>query len=713
MWGGNIPSVLAGEFCHSIGITLSIVYLAVLHQAASGERRWPAVAILLAAIGLSHTFAFLAAAWYSLFFLWPRANQQEAASRVLTGILVAVLLIAFWALPLPGRLVFTTEWSMIWRIGGWKEVFPPPLWPAGVLGVTSVLVSLLRLKPFRRDRHGVMLFAFAGAFLLYLLVPAVGFPDIRFIPIAQLFLGFLAADFVHWLGSASRHGLAFAACIVGGGLLWGQEHLGYIPSWLRWNYSGYEHKTTWPTFKEINEHLRGDINSPRVVFEHSQAHNRFGSSRAFENLALFSGRSTLEGVFHQASLSSPYIFYLQSEASERGSGPFPQHTYTRLDPNKALPHLRLFNVDRIVVVSEAAKSAYEANQSYAKTFESGSYSVFSIDGGSTGYAIAAANQPVLYDGPNWKLAFYRWYKHADLLDLPLVPRELLTESQANTFELRTDTIRRIPRIPYDGACNVRSNLEQYRISIDTDCPGRPHIVKVSYFPRWRTDDGSPVFPVSPSFMLITPRDGHIELLYQHNALDWLAIGLTIVGLLTVAGSLASERISAVVLAPVNLVLRRLFHLPDRYFRGLSLGLLVAALGAAALTRAHLRTPEILYEEAQESYRGRNFEEAARRLQRWTATDRDTFKQATALYQLGISYTELGDYSAAIETHERLRFEFPNVDYGAGTLFHLARNHAAVQNLTAAREYAALLSAEFPDSTWVQRLSRENPELVTH
>jgi TolA-binding protein len=213
-------------------------------------------------------------------------------------------------------------------------------------------------------------------------------------------------------------------------------------------------------------------------------------------------------------------------------------------------------------------------------------------------------------------------------------------------------------------------------------------------------------------MLVTPRDGHIELLYQHNPVDWLAIGLTVIGLLTVAGSLASGRVSAVALAPANLLLRSVSHLPDRYFRGLSLVLLVAALGAAALTRAHLRAPEILYEDAQEAYRERNFKEAARRLQRWTATDKDTFKQATALYQLGISYTELGEYSAAIETHERLRFEFPNVDYGAGTLFHLARNHAAVDHLVAAREYAALLSTEFPDSTWVQRLNRENPELAS-
>jgi tetratricopeptide (TPR) repeat protein len=211
-------------------------------------------------------------------------------------------------------------------------------------------------------------------------------------------------------------------------------------------------------------------------------------------------------------------------------------------------------------------------------------------------------------------------------------------------------------------------------------------------------------------MLVTPSDGHIELEYRQNAFDWIAIALTVAGILAVAGSLVSVRFSVFVQAPVRRVLGNIFQLPERYSRGLSLMLLVGSLVAAALTRAHLRTPDNLYEDAQESYRARAFEEAARRLQRWTATDKDTFKQATALYQLGISHTELGNYNAAIQTHERLRFEFPNVDYGAGTLFHLARNYAAIQEISAARSYAEILSKEFPDSTLVQRLKRENPDL---
>ena len=96
---------------------------------------------------------------------------------------------------------------------------------------------------------------------------------------------------------------------------------------------------------------------------------------------------------------------------------------------------------------------------------------------------------------------------------------------------------------------------------------------------------------------------------------------------------------------------------------------------------------------------------------WTSTDRDTFKQATALYQLGVSHSELDHHAAAVQVLERLRFEFPNVNYGAATLFHLARNYAALGALDDARNAAAELRTEAPDSQWLKRLAREHPEIL--
>lgn len=711
MWGGNIPSVLAGEFCHAIGITLSLVYLGVLHQTTIGRRRWPLAAALLALIGLSHSFAFLSAVWYTFFYVWPRAGVSSRFRPVPAILGVTFLLLCFWGLPLPGRLVWTTEWSFIWNIKSWTEVLPEPLWPAAALSAANVVAMLLRFKEYRADRQGVILFNIAGALLLYFLVPLLHFPDIRFIPILQIFVSLLAADMVYWLGGVFRHRLVFATCVVIAGLSYGQSHLGYIPSWLNWNFDGYEKKAPWKLFERINNHIRGDLNDPRVVFEHSQAHNRFGTSRAFENLPLFSGRSTLEGVFHQAAATSPFIFYLQSEASERGSGPFRQHTYTRYNADKALPHLRKFNVSQIVVVSDKAREGYEAHPAFEKTFSSGQYAVFDIEGGDTGYVEVPAFEPVLYDGPEWKLAFYRWWRLPEIFDVPLVPAEMIPEQQAREFSLSTRSILDIEKRPINAQCEIRTHLEQYRISFDTTCPGKPHIVKISYFPRWEAVDGTPIVPVSPAFMLLYPKSEHVEIVYGYRFIDWFSNVISLAGLLLLLACFASPRIADSVESWIAAPFQPIFDFNDRHGTLITLLLVTAFLGTAAYTRVSLQAPDKAYRAAQQAYRDRDFDAAIEQYEAWTQVDRDTFKQATALYQLGVSYAEIDQPAASVDVHERLRWQFPNVNYGPGTLFHLARSYDALGMKDEARERAAALLAEHGESNWVKRLRRERPGLL--
>ncbi len=448
-----------------------------------------------------------------------------------------------------------------------------------------------------------------------------------------------------------------------------------------------------------------------MVFEHSQQHNKFGSSRAFENLPFFAGRSTLEGVFHQVSLNSPYVFYIQSEVSEKTSGPFAQYTYMRLNPDAALPHLRLYNVSTIVAVSAKARQAYDAHPRFKKTFSAGGYSIYEIVDEPTGYVVAAENEPVLYEGDDYKLAFYRWFKHPELLDIPMVPEKIIGEQAGRSFALRTDTPAHLPRNPYPTKCEVKSHLEQQRISFDTSCPGRPHIVKVSYFPRWKSLDGSPVYPVSPGFMLVYPPQSHFELYYGRRLLDWFALGLTWLGLAWALISVFSRRASEAGIDALSRILGPVFAAMQQRRRVLSTLLLLLCILLAFGSRYALKKPDdTLHKQAQEAYRQRDFERAVDLLSRWTAEDKDTFKQATALYQLGVSQSELGNHAAAVMVHERLRFDFPNVNYGAGTLFHLARNYSALGLSEKSRKAAALLDKDFGDSNWTKRLKREEAQL---
>jgi hypothetical protein len=104
-----------------------------------------------------------------------------------------------------------------------------------------------------------------------------------------------------------------------------------IESWIPWNYTGFESKRLWPAFSRVNDFLKGAANDPRVVYEHSPIHNGAGTTRAFESLPLFSGRSTLEGLYMQSSISAPFVFYIQSEISQKSSRPFPQYRYSNVN----------------------------------------------------------------------------------------------------------------------------------------------------------------------------------------------------------------------------------------------------------------------------------------------------------------------------------------------------------------------------------------------
>ena len=83
---------------------------------------------------------------------------------------------------------------------------------------------------------------------------------------------------------------------------------------------------------------------------------RFGTSRAFELLPLFANRATLEGVYMQSSPSAPAVFYMQSEISKEQSCPFPAFSCSKTNISSAIKHLKMFNVNHIIAVSDEVKA---------------------------------------------------------------------------------------------------------------------------------------------------------------------------------------------------------------------------------------------------------------------------------------------------------------------------------------------------------------------
>jgi hypothetical protein len=168
---------------------------------------------------------------------------------------------------------------------------------------------------------GLVWWATGIGILFYYTAKSFHVVDIRFLPFMQI--GLCLAGAVG-LGSllamlpAPEIWPVVAALVVPFSV---SKQVTFIPKWVKWNYSGFEQKGTYPTLKGITERLRGTPSDPRVVYEHSPDHEALGTIRVFENLPFFTGRSTLEGIYMQGSPSAPFVFYIQSEMSNVMSCP--------------------------------------------------------------------------------------------------------------------------------------------------------------------------------------------------------------------------------------------------------------------------------------------------------------------------------------------------------------------------------------------------------
>jgi tetratricopeptide (TPR) repeat protein len=313
---------------------------------------------------------------------------------------------------------------------------------------------------------------------------------------------------------------------------WTGERLGPVTGWSKWNYEGFEAKKTWPIFERINKELAGDIDDPRVVYEHSQDHNMFGSSRAFESLPLFAGRATLEGLYMQASITAPFVFYIQSMISSQSSQPFPQYSYAHMDLNRAPDYLKLFNVRKLIIKSNAAKQAIQRENAYTKVKTIGQYEIWELMSNQDRYVLPLQFEPVVFQGTvPWKQVAHQWFSRAELSDVHLVFNAPLKEKNGGPLRLAVASLHDLPRQPIDiSDCNIEESINNQEILLETSCIGKPHLIKVSYHPNWQVEGADKVYLVSPSFMLVFPQDNKVRLFYGPGPWDRLGQLLSLFGL---------------------------------------------------------------------------------------------------------------------------------------------------------------------------------------
>ena len=252
-----------------------------------------------------------------------------------------------------------------------------------------------------------------------------------------------------------------------------------------------------------------------MVYEHSMRHNAAGTTRAFELLPYFSGRSTLEGLYMQSTPTSPFVFYIQSEISEQASCPFPNRPCAAFNLTTGTEHLKLFNVRHFVAISEKAKGALNNNANYRLVLEKQPYAVYELVTNEDAYVVVPKYKPVFFPRTDWQNRSYALFKQ--FADVPVIFDDAVDEEQA------------VVRQPLGANCTVVSELRNEDVLFTTNCVGLPHLVKVSYFPRWKSAHGEKIYLVSPSFMLIYPEHEKTQLYFGRTWRENIGLSLSVLG----------------------------------------------------------------------------------------------------------------------------------------------------------------------------------------
>jgi uncharacterized membrane protein len=140
MWGGNIPSTLAGEFSFSLGLALTLLFFGAMHRAAETGRGVAWAGLIEAGVGLAHGYTLLWAGFGSLVELIASRGWWRRVGVMFGVHGLAILLLAFWLFPLFGYAPWTTAYNHAWPLDweDWQEVLPPILWPAAAVAVATL-----------------------------------------------------------------------------------------------------------------------------------------------------------------------------------------------------------------------------------------------------------------------------------------------------------------------------------------------------------------------------------------------------------------------------------------------------------------------------------------------------------------------------------------------------------------------------------------------
>ena len=522
---------------------------------------------LLARIGLTSDMAwtplsrleelFPVEVWLLLPLAMYGAVWALRRSRAAAPLIAATLLpLIYFPLPnvLPERLpnLFGGE---RWKLWNGRLL---PYWYFGVAFFAAVAVGVAvvwasRRLPSRLPMHWVRALVIAIAAVgAALAADATDFPDYAWVLFVVGGLLFLVASF--WWGEsmATRNYLVIlASSVLALGALSGVT---FVDGWAKWNYEGYEAKEPWPEYEALMAEI-GALAPGRVQWEGNGDWNQYGTPMSPMLIPYWTQDSheSMEGLYFESSLTTPFHFINSSEMSLNASNPIPGLSYNNFQLERGLKHLEIYGVSYYVNITPEAGEEADTIESMTKVATSGPFGIYALP--ETQLVEAASFVPSVYEVPERGIlaalvgsetvtgsdgeplaSFHdlalEWYDDVDNLDRWIVADGPDSWERIESLDERGAELTGVSE-------GVVSDVvvDDHLISFSTEAVGVPHLVKVSYFPNWEATGAEGPYRAAPSLMVVIPTEENVVIEFNDTWAELSGKILTVAGLLALIGVL--------------------------------------------------------------------------------------------------------------------------------------------------------------------------------
>ncbi|MFA5775098.1 MAG: hypothetical protein WC864_06955 [Ilumatobacteraceae bacterium] len=333
---------------------------------------------------------------------------------------------------------------------------------------------------------------------------------------------------------------------------------GFVDGWARWNFQGYEGKTTYGEYHDVVQTMQQLGEDPnfgcgRALWENNSELNKYGTTMSLMLLPFWTDGciGSMEGLFFEAAGTTPYHFVAAAAMSKQSSNPVRELRYDNNDATKGVRYLQQLGVKYFMAFTPQAVNQASAQPELTEIARSGPWVIYKV-AGSDALVVPLEVQPVVAKTgggdprERWLEVGMSWFQNPD--DWTALPAADGPKDWQRV-EVEVDLTRRVGEPGDSGRqIDVVVPLEDVRtvplspvnitdikigesdVKFTVDQIGVPVLVRVSYFPNWRVSGAKGPYRVAPNMMVVIPTSTNVHMTYNRSKVDILAYLLTFLGI---------------------------------------------------------------------------------------------------------------------------------------------------------------------------------------